>query len=160
VWIFHTATLNDLSPLCLRHRLLQYYQNPQVDRETIEGLNVAELEMLAGRRTLHESPPEPFDSWFEVDVFLQLAKRGYRVLPQYKVAGYSIDLLVQGMRGRLAVECDGDAWHGPDRYTQDVARQRMLERCNLQFWRVRGSEYYRHTGEALEGLWGTLSKLE
>jgi len=63
------------------------------------------------------------------------------------------------MQGRLAVECDGDTWHGADRFETDTARQRMLERCNLTFWRVRGSAFYREHEAALEALWNTLSRL-
>ena len=36
-------------------------------------------------------------------------------MPQFEIAGYRIDLVVEGMQGRLAVECDGDAWHGAER---------------------------------------------
>jgi very-short-patch-repair endonuclease len=86
--------------------------------------------------------PEPYESWFEVDVALELLRRKYRVFPQYEVAGYRIDLVVEGGQSRLAVECDGDAWHGPDRYEQDMNRQRQLERAGWTFVRVRESEFY------------------
>ncbi len=53
---------------------------------------------------------------FEVDVALAVAERGYRVTPQFKVGSKSIDLVVFGAGGqRLAIECDGDAFHGPHR---------------------------------------------
>jgi very-short-patch-repair endonuclease len=55
---------------------------------------------------------------------------------------YRIDLVVEGMQGRLAVECDGDQWHGPDRYEQDMARQRDLERAGWNFVRIRGGDFY------------------
>jgi hypothetical protein len=63
---------------------------------------------------------------------------------------------VEGIRGRLAVECDGDAWHGPEQYQFDMARQRQLERSGYPFWRVRGSVFYREPEEALGSLWKTL----
>src|SRR5207302_4762154 len=100
--------------------------------------------------------PLPFDSWFEVDVFLQIVDRGFRAIPQYELAGKRIDLLIEGMRGRLAVECDGDQWHGLEEWDKDVDRQRMLERCGLQFWRIRGSAYYRDPSAALQPLWRVL----
>ena len=80
-------------------------------------------------------------------------------MPQFEIAGYRIDLVVEGMEGRLAVECDGDAWHGAERYEDDMARQRMLERCGWSFWRVRGSTFYRNPEATLEGLWSTLHRL-
>lgn len=160
MWLFHAATLNDLSPNCLRYRLLQYCQNPKLEPTTVDGLNVEQLRVLA--RTVNrnrEKPPLPFDSWFEVDVFLKIGDRGYRVIPQFEIVGRYIDLLVEGMQGRLAVECHGDVWHGRDRYEQDMARRRQLERCGLTFWIVWGSTFYREPEAALEGLWNTLDRL-
>ena len=55
--------------------------------------------------------------------------------------GYNLDLVVLGAK-RLAIECDGDAWHGPDAYERDLARQRDLERCGWQFFRIRESAFY------------------
>src|SRR5205814_10168743 len=63
------------------------------------------------------------------------------------------------MQGRLAVECDGDQWHGPDRYEQDMARQRDLERAGWQFVRIRGGDFYRGPAEAMEPLWKELHRL-
>ena len=62
------------------------------------------------------------------------------------------------MQGSLAVECDGDAWHGPDQYEADVARQRVLERCGWTFWRVRESEFRLDPDSALNDLWETLER--
>ncbi len=67
-----------------------------------------------------------------------------------------MDLMVHGMRGRLAVECDGDDWHGPEQYSKDVARERQLERCGCPVWRVRGSAFYVDPEAALEPLWKVL----
>jgi very-short-patch-repair endonuclease len=160
MWLFHSCTLNDLSPKCLRYNLLEYCLNPQVEQTALEDLDLDRLAQTA--RTADRNrmpPPAPFDSWFEVDVFLMITERGYRVIPQFEIAGYYIDLLVEGMKGRLAVECDGDEWHGLAQYEQDMARQRQLERCGLQFWRIRGSTFYRESEAALSGLWETLESL-
>jgi len=160
MWLFNTATLNDLNPNCLRYKLLQYCQNPHVETTEVGGLDVEELETIARTSDRdRDSSPSPFDSWFEVDIFLRIIECGYRVVPQFEVIGYRIDLVVEGMRGRLAVECDGDAWHGPENYAEDMGRQRDLERCGWTFWRVRGSTFYRDPDAALEGLWGTLNRL-
>jgi very-short-patch-repair endonuclease len=160
MFLFHTATINDLSPNCLRYRLLQYCQNPHVQPITIEGLDIDKLRAAAQTMDRDRAkPPFPFDSWFEIDVLLKVARRGYRVIPQFEIAGYRIDLLVEGMKGRLAVECDGDAWHGVERFQEDMARQRMLERAGLTFWRVTGGTFYRNPDAALEKLWSTLDQL-
>jgi hypothetical protein len=41
----------------------------------------------------------------------------------------NFDLVIEGDGVRLALECDGDAWHGPEQYEQDVFRQCQLERA-------------------------------
>ena len=105
-----------------------------------------------------QRPPPPFDSFFELDVYLGVVARGYRVIPQYVMNGYRIDLVVEGLRGRLAVECDGDFWHGPEQYSDDLARQQVLERAGMQFWRVRGSTFARDPEAALESLWPALDR--
>jgi hypothetical protein len=66
--------------------------------------------------------------------------------------------MVYGMKGRLAVECDGDHWHGPENYENDMGRQRDLERQGLKFWRILESSYNRDSNAALESLWLALSE--
>jgi len=144
MWLFHSATLGDFHTAeDMRHRLLAYCQKPHVEPTAdVDGERIAEWERRARIRAAGERPPKPFDSWFEVDVFLRLVRRGYRVIPQYRLAGYSVDLMVQGLHGRIAVECDGDHWHGPEQHDADMARQRELERCGLRFIRISGSNFY------------------
>jgi very-short-patch-repair endonuclease len=157
LWLFHSPTLNELRTECLRYRLLEHCLNPSVAQASVGDLDVLGLRRLAGSEARDRTnAPTPFDSWFEVDVFLKIAERGYRVLPQYEVAGRWIDLVVEGLDGRLAVECDGDEWHGPEQYDVDMRRQRELERCGWMFWRVRGSQFYRDSEVALQPLWELL----
>jgi very-short-patch-repair endonuclease len=155
--LFHSVTCNDLSATCLRRKLLEFFQN-DVPRQ-VGGIDLVELE----RRVQQDNrsivkPLAPFDSWFEVDVALELLRKLYVVLPQYAVANKRIDLVVEGGQARLAVECDGDNWHGIDQYEQDMQRQRQLERCGWEFFRVRESAFYANKGEALKGLWGVLAE--
>ena len=161
MYLFHSAGLDELSGRqdCVRRQLLEYCLNPRVAMADSSGLDVPELERMAlqGRRE-PGNQPAPFDSWFELDVFLRIARHGYRVIPQHEVGGYRIDLVVQGMNGSLAVECDGDEWHPRDRYEEDAARQRDLERCGWEFWRVRESVFRLDPDEALENLWETLER--
>ncbi|PAE37598.1 AAA domain-containing protein [Bacillus sp. 7884-1] len=137
LWLFHTPTVNDLrNKEDMRYQLISYCENP--DKE------------------IHSTNRDKCESDFERSVYDQIAAKGYRIIPQFEVAGYRIDLVVEGEKGRIAVECDGDQWHGPDRYDYDMNRQRILERCGWRFWRVRGSEYYYNPEKALESLWETL----
>ena len=144
LWLFHSATLDVLSPSCMRHRLLNYMINP-------------------GRQETAANEQQ-FDSQFERHIYELISNRGFHVRTQVVVGDptnhrYRIDLVVEGMQGRLAVECDGDEWHGPDRYESDIARQRDLERAGWQFVRIRGSEFYRDRAKAMEPLWVELQRL-
>lgn len=137
LWLFHSATLNDIrNHSCLRYQLISYCQNPT-------------LQEFEGSRDKCESE-------FERRVYDRIVTRGYRVITQYKFGGYRIDMVIQGMNGQLAVECDGDYWHGPEQYEDDMTRQRVLERCGWRFWRVRGSEFYYDPEEAMQSLWDLL----
>jgi len=159
MWLFHSVVIEDLSSLCLRRQLLEYCLNPTIQTKVVEGIDVSKLRQQALETNRAASrAPLPFDSWFEADVFMQIVGRGFRAIPQYELAGKRIDLLIEGMQGRLAVECDGDQWHGLEEWDRDVDRQRMLERCGLQFWRVRGSAYYRDPEVALQPLWRVLEE--
>ncbi len=157
MFLFYSVTLNDLSTKCLRHALLEYCLDPRAKSTLPDGLDAEALRELAHTRDRGRlDPPAPFDSWFEVDVCNRIAARGFRVQPQVEVAGYHIDLVVVGDERRVAVECDGDAWHGVEQYDHDQARQRALERCGWTFFRVRGSAFYLDRDAALEELWELL----
>ena len=67
-------------------------------------------------------------------------------------------LLPNGIK--IAIECDGDQFHGAAEFENDLMRQKVLERCGWQFFRVRGAEYYSNRKKALEPLWALLSKNE
>ncbi len=160
--LFHTATLNDLSPRadCVRRRLLEYCLDPRVGLSGASGLDIAELERSAAQtqREIRNQPP-PFESWFELDVFLHIVRRGYRVTPQHKVLDYHIDLVIWGMEGALAVECDGDYWHGPDSYARDLARQREIEGFGWTLERVKEGAFKLEPDAALDDVWAALKRL-
>ena len=143
VWLFHSVQQNDLSREDLRWRLLNFFYSPS--QGAIEALyeELDRLEREAKRRDRrHGNQPDPYESWFEVHLALELLRRKYRLRPQVQVAGYRIDLVIEGLDNRLAVECDGEAWHGPDRFERDMDRQRQLERAGWTFVRIRESEFY------------------
>ncbi|HXF88953.1 MAG TPA: AAA domain-containing protein [Xanthobacteraceae bacterium] len=143
VWLFHSVREHELNREDLRWRLLNFIANP--DRSALDQV-YEQLERLEReiRRTQRElgNQPGPYGSWFEVDVAVELMRRKYRLRPQVELAGYRIDLIIEGMQNRLAVECDGELWHGPDQFDRDMARQRQLERAGLRFVRIRESEFY------------------
>jgi very-short-patch-repair endonuclease len=104
--------------------------------------------------------PDACESQFERDVLQKIVSRGYRKISvQHPIGRYRIDIVVEGPHARLAVECDGDRWHGPDVWHRDRARQQVLERAHWTFERIRGSAFYRDPDTALLPLWQRLSSL-
>jgi very-short-patch-repair endonuclease len=103
---------------------------------------------------------EACESQFERDILHKILARGYsKVSVQHRVGRYRIDIVVEGPHTRLAVECDGDRWHGPDVWHKDRARQQVLERAGWTFERIRGSAFYRDPDTALCPLWDRMAAL-
>jgi very-short-patch-repair endonuclease len=154
MWVFHSVDLAELDNTeDMRFALLDYCYG--VMRGTSSSVDL-------GGQTAAVSPDvlvRPFDSLFEQRVFNQLVSHGYSVIPQYPTEGYRIDLVVVGAKARLAIECDGDTWHGPEAYDHDLARQRDLERCGWEFFRIRETEFYVDRASVLDQLWQTLGEL-
>lgn len=125
----------------LRSKLIQHFQAPFFQNEE-------ELENLRERC---ESP-------FEREVFDILVAHGYRVIPQVPVGSYRIDMVVEGdTDSRLAIECDGDRYHGPDQWDSDMRRQRILERAGWRFWRCFASTFVLHKEDVVRDLIDTLA---
>ncbi|MFC5602687.1 AAA domain-containing protein [Sporosarcina koreensis] len=141
LWVMHSISVNDISNReCLRYQLLNYIANP-LKEET-------------------EANRKKCESKFEESVFDAIVAKGYRVIPQYEVAGFRMDFVVQGEQSRLVVECDGDHWHtSVDDRERDFQRERLLQRAGWTFWRVLGSVYYDNPEKALESLWETLDEM-
>ena len=98
--------------------------------------------MQEDQKASFEAKLELCESEFEKSVFMVLHKMGYTVTPQVKVGSYRIDLVVESDGDqRLAVECDGDSYHGPEQWHDDMIRQRALERAGWTFWRCFASSW-------------------
>ncbi|MBK8078176.1 MAG: DUF559 domain-containing protein [Kineosporiaceae bacterium] len=113
----------------------------------------------ANRREETTDLLERCESGFERVVLTHLLQRQYKVSVQHRVGSYRIDMVVHGERDRLAIECDGDRFHGPEQWDGDLRRQRVLERLGWKFWRVLASTYYRSPHAALDALWTRLDRL-
>lgn len=154
VWLFHSIDRQSLNnPDDMRFQLLDYCYGVIERGQAVAAGSSTQL-------VPEDRAVPPFDSLFEQRVHNRIIDRGYTVVPQYTAIGYSIDLVVIGGDQRLAVECDGDYWHGPDRYEQDLARQRELERCGWRFFRVRESAFNVDPAGALRELWNVLEDLD
>ncbi|WP_435212160.1 AAA domain-containing protein [Streptomyces sp. bgisy034] len=148
VWLFHSAALTELGETDLRRAYLDWFSRPAEEQD---GPSLGEVRP--------DVPHEAFDSLFEQRVYLALRARGYHVRPQYPAGRYRIDLVVEGGTKRLAVECDGDAFHTEENADADAARQRELERVGWTFVRIRGSRFFLDPERALEPLWAELERL-
>ena len=103
---------------------------------------------------------ERCESEFEREMFDALVELGYRVEPKVRSGGYTIDFVVEGNDGRrLAIECDGDRYHGPEEWQDDMARQRVLERVGWTVWRCFAASFLRRREELLGDLVKTLKAL-
>jgi very-short-patch-repair endonuclease len=141
MWVFHSVRPDELHPEDQRAKLIRY----AVDGQRSPALT-RDLESRC-------------ESDFERRVLRMLLARGYRVTPQHPVGSLRIDLVVRGGGRKLAIECDGDKYHGPDQWENDLRRQLVLERLGWRFWRVRGSAFYRDPESAMATLWPVLDEL-
>src|SRR5262249_53499745 len=113
VVLVRSLRLEDLNPNDLKARLIAHFNEPM------------RLETDVRRQGL-----DACETGFERDVMRRLLERGYRVQPQVGPFGFRIDLVIEGADGRrLAIECDGDRFHGPEQWRDDMRRQRVLERA-------------------------------
>lgn len=136
MYLVRSVKSSDLSAKDLRLTLLAHFDKPMVTDETE-----------------HESLIDHCESGFERQVFTALTSLGYRVVPQVKTGAYRIDMVVEGAQDtRLAIECDGDEYHGPDRWQEDTKRQRVLERAGWTFWRCFASTWSLHRDDVLTEL--------
>lgn len=136
MYLVRSVEVKHLSERDLRLTLLQHFDKPIV-------ADKGESETLIDR----------CESGFEREVYTALVQRGYRVVPQVRTGAYRIDMVVEGVGDvRMAIECDGDEFHGPDRWPYDMSRQRVLERAGWTFWRCFASTWQLRKEEVLAEL--------
>ena len=143
MYLVRSVQLANLSSVDIRQGLLSHFSKP-LDGST-EGSN---------------SLIQLCESGFEKQVYTELFKRGYRVVPQVKAGSFRIDMVVEGANDtRLAIECDGDEFHGPDRWSADMSRQRILERAGWTFWRCFASTWSLRKDDVLHELLDILTAM-
>ena len=143
LWLFYSVAPDQLSMVDLRASLLSYVLNPPpvLPNVTLSGITADE-------------PHPRFRSLFEQRVFLRIQDKGFHVSPGVEINGRTLDMVVTGANGRLAVECDGHIWSGtPEQRAADLDRERELKRAGWRFWRVRESEFAYDPEAALRPLW-------
>ena len=143
MYLFRSTSDTEFREDTLNGRLMRHFRQPfNHDSRRVQALR------------------ERCESGFEIEMFDELVKREYRVEPQVPCGGYRIDFVVEGSEGRrLAIECDGDRFHGPGQWSDDMARQRVLERAGWTFWRCFASSFVRRREAVIADLLLTLEKL-
>jgi very-short-patch-repair endonuclease len=133
----------ELNPVDLKARVIRHFRDPMAGAQAPTG----DLEAMC-------------ESDFERAILRRLVGEGYRVSPQVGALGYRIDLVVEGASGRrLAIECDGDKYHGPERWADDMRRQRILERVGWRFWRCWSSSFTLDPDGCVTDLFATLDRI-
>ncbi len=143
--LVRSIELDQLSPNDkLRRALLEHFRSPFPN----------DTEASAEARLRCESD-------FEREVFDALFSRGYALDTQVRVGQHRIDIVVEGEQDRrLAIECDGDRYHGPEQWPADMQRQRTLERAGWRFWRCFASRFVRERQGVLDELCALLDAMD
>jgi transcription elongation GreA/GreB family factor/very-short-patch-repair endonuclease len=144
MFLVRSVREEQLNPNDLKARVIAHFRDPM---PRSEGPTAALIDLC--------------QSEFEKVVFRSLVQLGYHVTPQVGSVGFSIDMVVEGEGGRrLAIECDGDRYHGPERWADDMRRQRILERVGWTFWRCFGSNYSLDPEGVFADLLATLDRMK
>ena len=143
IWLVHSISSDiDLKSGDIRKNLLDYFINYK-NRETEYKINETKAE-----------------SEFERRVMKYLIDKGYKIVPQWKVGEYRIDMVAIYKDMKVAIECDGERWHGEDKIEQDMNRQAILERLGWRFIRIRGSEFFKDEAFAMDKVYKKLTDMD
>ena len=144
LYLVRSVRLEDLKSQDIKADVIKHFHDPMPEGRKYSGADLLER----------------CDSGFEREVLTMLLDANYRVRPQVEVGGFRIDLVVEGAEDRrLAIELDGDAFHGPEVWEKDMARQAILERAGWVFWRIFGSQWRAQREYWWNQLLETLSRM-
>lgn len=143
--LVRSVTASDLKEEDLKFKVIDHMRNPMGDGKVVRTSDVMSL----------------CQSDFERDFANYMMGLGYRLHAQVPVAGYNIDFVIEGAdNARLAIELDGDKWHGPERWAQDIHRQKSMERLGWKFWRCWGSNWIGDRDECIADLLKLLHEMK
>jgi len=116
-------------------------------REPQWRMLVRQIATARGRGSVDDGHrlPRPFESWFEVEVFLFLDDHGYVARPKEYTGRYRADLVVETDGGPVIIECDGEAWYRGDRADRDRAREHGLIGAGFKVIRIPHDAWVRRT---------------
>ena len=140
--VFHSVRPNELNADDARALLLSYALRPAAAEDTV-------------------APERALETDFQRAVLHRLVDAGLQPVPQFRIGGFRIDFVVNAPDGRrLAVECDGERFHGAETFARDLRRQAILERVgNCVFVRLRASLFHRDPDAAMAPVWRRAEEL-
>ncbi|MDP2363874.1 MAG: AAA domain-containing protein, partial [Ignavibacteria bacterium] len=98
------------------------------------------------------------ESVFEQEVVDYLSEyiEAKRIVTQYKVGGFRIDIVITPLNGKtkpIAIECDGAAYHSSlEAYAWDMFRQKRLEENGFIFYRIWSAKWWDNTEKEVAEL--------
>jgi very-short-patch-repair endonuclease len=144
MWVVHSLDpAANLKEGDLRRKLIEHAQNPEA------------LKLEA------EAAIERAESPFEEEVITRLSDAGYHIASNYVVGKFRVDIVLSGAdtKKKLAIECDGARYHGPEQLDYDMQRQADLERAGWRFVRIRGTSWYRDREKAIAPVFERLKAI-
>lgn len=104
---------------------------------------------------------ELVESPFEAEVF-EVLKRYINseiIYPQYKVGGFRLDFAIISNDKKIAIECDGKAYHASNEaYAHDMYRQKELENLGFIFHRIWSTDWWEDQEREIENLINFVNK--
>ena len=113
MWVFHSVDLEDLRPECIRYSLLRYCLNYEKKSNRFKKVKFA------------------FKSKFQRDVYELIKSKGYSIESDIKLGPYKIDFVIEGMKNRVAIVCDGDITVDQYNWEESIERKLDLERIGM-----------------------------
>ena len=141
VILIHSVKLDkDLdNPDDMRYKLLDYMTNHQFKQE---------------KQSAKQCKTE-----LEKDVYQWLVKEGYTVTVGEQIGNYVVDLIVEGEKNRLAIECDGDYCNSTGQWWEDRRKRRQLDRVGWDIYNLQGASFYINSKQVKQEIIDKLQQL-
>jgi superfamily I DNA and/or RNA helicase len=138
MWLFYSVDLEDINPECIRYSLLKYCLNYKNKNRGYKKVEYA------------------FMTKFKKEIYESIKNEGYSVECDIKLGQYKIDFVIEGIKNRVAVVCDGNIDIEKYNWGEIIERKLELEKLGWIFCRIRGSEFYYNQEKTMERLWNKL----
>ena len=101
--------------------------------------------------------PHYFSSWAEAELFWNIAREGYWIVPKYEISKIRINLVIIGYKKKLTVEYDEKSNSSED--TGSTKKQDMLESLGWESWKINSNDFNKNKNSTLKDLWEHLEEM-